>query len=1200
MFRISSGFQNSVNIRYDLDNPKKISSYIPTENAIILLEDLAGALKEESTERARIVIGPYGTGKSHLVTLYASMLKGTLAPEIFQPVFEKLQGARKTQLVNTFKQIVGKKKYLTVVLSGNEKPLKQAFLYGLSQALEKANLNQLIPKTVYSEILDQIEVWKSKYPDTLKQFKQLLNKEDMTYSKFLTLVNEYDEKSYLLFEKIFPAVTSGTKFNPFNSENIDEIYLDIARQLKQHGFEGILIVFDEFNKYLEEAVKGSNIDLKPIQDLAEMCNRSEDNQVHLLLVSHQHISQYASKLSQELVNEWRKVEGRFKAFELTPKTSKTYHLISKVIIKEQIKWKQFKDKFKDQFSWLAGKTNVFGLFKTLQEQELKEWVIEGCYPLHPVTTFALPRISNKIAQNERTIFTFLASNDFNTLGRFIEHFNEEDFQLLTPDILFDYFSDIMKKQDHQDDIYKTWVNVNRALQKADQDSELETKIVKVLGLIKAVAEEQSLPPTAELLQFALMIKEDEAEEFNEALSNLIHSKVIYERKSDGYIQFFQGSDIDFEQEIQKVLGTKKHHSLFNVSSILNTHFSPSFIVANKYNDEYDITRFFHPVYVTVKELKKGFDWDEEIVTRNYADGLIVYTIPETENEVLKAEEISTNVKHPQVIIAVPNGSINIKNAAFYYQALDCLRRDKKFLEKDPSASIEINAYLEDYRGQVEQWLSKVIAPRNNPISFYYQGSKRTDITSPRQLSRWVSDICLKIFAKTPKINNEMVNKTSVTSPIAKARKKVVDGLLEQEPQVNLGLKGYGPDVSIFRSAIKSTGIYSEKDGKVELLAPKEDNLKLVLDRIRSLLKTDGENVLNFESIYTELRKPPYGIRLGIIPLILALAFRPYKDVLIVKNQKGVEEPLSGELLEKINKAPDQFILTIEDWDIGKQNYLNELGKLFQENLEGINHNSNKLYPIAMALKQWYISLSKFARETNQISKEANSFRKALKKPSGDSKQLLFNQLPQFIDASIQFDSSKVDYYVNVIRAAKDELESFIPDVLRNLDYEISRLFNGNNSLSAIKDWYESLEVETQNHMFEGLSGLVFNVVRSFEGYSNDLFLKKLIKEVAGLRIEDWSDYTYNEFLTNLNQAKQHIEQFNSQALTNEHISSKLVKIQVFDDVGEKVEYSFERCEISQLGQLLLNNLQSSIDGFADSISTNEKREILLTLLNKIS
>lgn len=60
---------------------------------------------------------------------------------------------------------------------------------------------------------------------------------------------------------------------------------------------------------------------------------------------------------------------------------------------------------------------------------------KGYYPMHPVSTFILPRLSEKVAQNERTLFTFLSSEDKHTLSVFLKT-AEGDFPMLTPDYLY--------------------------------------------------------------------------------------------------------------------------------------------------------------------------------------------------------------------------------------------------------------------------------------------------------------------------------------------------------------------------------------------------------------------------------------------------------------------------------------------------------------------------------------------------------------------------------------------------------------------------------------------------------------------------------------------------------------------------------------------------------------------------------------------
>ena len=74
LIMIEKGFQTSVNIAYDLNNPQKIKSLIPTREAIGLLEDIILSTDERSTRRARFLIGAYGRGKSHVVLVILSIL----------------------------------------------------------------------------------------------------------------------------------------------------------------------------------------------------------------------------------------------------------------------------------------------------------------------------------------------------------------------------------------------------------------------------------------------------------------------------------------------------------------------------------------------------------------------------------------------------------------------------------------------------------------------------------------------------------------------------------------------------------------------------------------------------------------------------------------------------------------------------------------------------------------------------------------------------------------------------------------------------------------------------------------------------------------------------------------------------------------------------------------------------------------------
>lgn len=88
MISVAEGFQYSVNIAYDLHADDKLKSYIPTQSALQLMEDILQSTLPTSTDRSRVLIGAYGKGKSHIVlTILALLMKRNLR------LFEKLMPA---------------------------------------------------------------------------------------------------------------------------------------------------------------------------------------------------------------------------------------------------------------------------------------------------------------------------------------------------------------------------------------------------------------------------------------------------------------------------------------------------------------------------------------------------------------------------------------------------------------------------------------------------------------------------------------------------------------------------------------------------------------------------------------------------------------------------------------------------------------------------------------------------------------------------------------------------------------------------------------------------------------------------------------------------------------------------------------------------------------------------------------------------
>ena len=487
MISVASGFQYSVNIGYDLGNDEKLKNFIPTKSALHLLEDILLSTAETSTERSRILIGAYGKGKSHIVlTILSILLKRDL--NLFKKMLPKLEEYPKIKqcVLNYYESA---NKILPVVISGSSTSLSQAFLLALQRTLSDNDMFDVMPETNYKAAISVIERWETEFPDTYRAFEAAI---DTPVPIFVNALASYDIAAYEQFERVYPSLTAGSVFNPFLGFDVVELYESVAKGLQSKGYTGIYVVYDEFSKYLEANITEASLsDTKMLQDFAEKCNRSGSLQLHLMLISHKEIANYIDKLPKQKVDGWRGVSERFKHVHLNNNFSQTYEIISSVIQKDNALWKAFIAEHKDDFADVMDRYASHPLFAESKDE--LEVALYGCYPLHPVSTFILPRLSERVAQNERTLFTFLSASGNSTLPAYLEQ-SEDDFAFITPDIIYDYFEPLFKKEVYAGEIHQNYLLTANILARIDARS-LEAKIVKTLSLFYVLGQFERLKPT---------------------------------------------------------------------------------------------------------------------------------------------------------------------------------------------------------------------------------------------------------------------------------------------------------------------------------------------------------------------------------------------------------------------------------------------------------------------------------------------------------------------------------------------------------------------------------------------------------------------------------------------------------------------------------------------------------------------------------
>ena len=790
IFSVAEGFQYSVNIEYDLGNDEKLKNFIPTTAALNFFQEILKSTNKNSAERARIFIGAYGRGKSHIVlTILSLLMKKDL--NLFEKLLPKLaENHELDQLVKNF--YATSEKILPVVINGTTTNLNQSFLSALQRTLAKFNLPDILPETNFQAAVKVLQRWQKNFPKTYDAFKKLL---DEPVKNFISRLENFDADAYATFEKIYPTLTAGSVFNPFLGFEVVELYESVAKSLKSKGYGGIFVVYDEFSKFLESNIEKTSVsDTKMLQDFAEKANRSGELQLHLLLISHKEISNYIDKLPKEKVDGWRGVSNRFFHVRMNEDFSQTYEIISEVIRHKPTLWKKFLTKNVKNFDELKKIYSTSRMFRNLQENLFV--VIEGCFPLHPVSTFILPRLSERIAQNERTLFTFLSADGPTTLPAFLKTY-KDNFTLLTPDRIYDYFEPIFHQELYEGEIHKIFLLAERILNQVQPET-LSAKIIKTIALIYMLEQFELLAPTKEQL-VEIFLFDYTSEEITNTFNKLIEKNfVIYLRQSNNFLKLKQNSGVNIMQKISD--HTENLSANFSMQKVLNAENFTKVFYPSRYNIEHDMTRWFDFKFISSAEIFSDKNFETEIE----GDGIIFALLVESEIEIdeLKKILLSASKKMPRSIFILPKKFIDVRKVVKKFSAVKNL---KELAEDDVVLFDEFEIIFEDLQEVIKNFIDSYIQPENFQ-SIYIHGGKTLKIYRKANLSEVMSQICGKIYSCTPIINNEVINKNEITNVAVNSRSKIISALLRQELEKNLGFSGASQDISIMRSSLIRTGI----------------------------------------------------------------------------------------------------------------------------------------------------------------------------------------------------------------------------------------------------------------------------------------------------------------------------------------------------------------------------------------------------------
>jgi hypothetical protein len=467
-----------------------------------------------------------------------------------------------------------------------------------------------------------------------------------------------------------------------------------------------------------------------------------------------------------------------------------------------------------------------------------------------------------------------------------------------------------------------------------------------------------------------------------------------------------------------------------------------------------------------------------------------------------------------------------------------------------------------------------------------------------------------VFCRTPLIKNESVNKNTLPPIAINSRTKILAGLLENELKPNLGLTGTGQEVSIMRSTLIQTGVLISATENPQInLEPVNANIAPMLSEIQKFFsKTSATGTANFGSIYDRLVRPRYGIGMkrGIIPIYLAAVLHLNKQTLVIK-YNGREERITPDLLNGINESPNDYTILVEDWSDMKASYISDLERVFRKDIKEREKIYNGFAYILYAMNRWYMALPKYAKELEikyqgkgkkapPITAQHIKFVNSLKMLDENPRDYLFEKLVNIFG----FKELTPDL-VQLIKSAKEERDTAVSNLISRLADDIRDIFARRQATvtlaSAVSNWHEKLNKDTLQQLFANNENQILSLLSNV-GNDDSAFVQRLAKAVSGLRIEDWTSNTIISFLKELCTFKETVDDFNNKKPLSKNASAEY-KIVFKDARGNETVRIFDKANYSETAELMLGEISRVIDEYNQSLTEQEKRQVIMDVLERL-
>ena len=939
---------------------------------------------------------------------------------------------------------------------------------------------------------------------------------------------------------------------------------------KDHG---LILIVDEMGKFLDYS-SGVGSDLNLFQEIAENFSNArlnKEGEPIFIGILHQPFEEYASNLGRSVQEDWQKIQGRFEDIPFSINSEETANLIEKAIKQK---------KLDNNFSKLANH-----ILKTINGKANKSYAnsLAKCNPIHPLVTLLLNPISRqRFGQNERSIFSFLNSGEPSGFLYFLQNRNNKN-EIYTLDKLFDYLQVNLEPSILVSNISQAWSEASVSIRRAESlDDEDVIKITKCISLIDLFGKNISLFPSKEILSNSLDISE---KKLDKILKDLENKKIIVFRKFKNAYALFSGSDIDLDDVTE--LNKSKIKDDYDIILSELPQLQP--IVAKKHFHRTGTQRIFQRFCLVLTNVKKTVEEIVKLEISSSSAGAFIFLCRTKEDSQKDFEqklvEVS-QIKFPKpIVIGTSKNFSEFFGYALEIAALKRVRQTVSSIEGDNIAKKELKGRLTAYQNML--FNSLYLNFENAEWIFNKEKVKDKNLSS---IASFVSD---EVFSLTPIVHNELIVRDRMSTMSVSGSVSLLKLIFNNSEQKNLGMIGHPSEYGVYLSLIKRNNLHIKNDDGYEFSVKntKNTSLKIIHDEFLKLIKSSKE-AINLSEIYGHFIKQPYGIKLGLLPLLIGLFFKANESscALYIKDEQGKQSLVTEfdqKIAERLYHLPDTLKIMYVKISGEKQVILDEFKGYVEKKF--LNNNTienptplNVLKPVVVKT----FKLPVYSQKTRNFKDKRVLLLRDELLSTHNPYELMYVKLPEICGTE---DPKKLIKEFDKIYSELDEVYNQLIEEFKN---KIINVFQSDPNTSnidfeTIKAW--SKKIGTKDPFSAKINSLEENK-----------WIEQVISFAAAKPSNEWSDKDFEDAGLSIEEMVRHfIMSYRLYTLREKHSETKIIDIAVFD--GKSPERSSKFYKFSNTKNQSVDKVTQDVLKLLEdqNLSESEKGEVVLKILRKI-